>query len=68
MIAAGKLPAEEKARDKARTKEAETFISWAEKWLRGDRMADSTRDMRRLVYERELKPKFGSQKLAEVIH
>lgn len=31
-------------------------------------MADSTRDMRRSVYERELKPKFGSQKLAEITH
>ena len=31
-------------------------------------MADSTRDMRRSVYERELKPKFGNQKLAEITH
>ena len=40
----------------------------AEKWLRGYQMADSTRDMRRAVYERELKPKFGNQKLAEITH
>lgn len=31
-------------------------------------MADSTRDMRRSVYERELKDKFGNQKLAEITH
>ncbi|WP_027793637.1 tyrosine-type recombinase/integrase [Paraburkholderia acidipaludis] len=68
MIAAGKSPAKEKARDKARIKDAETFDAWAEKWLRGYQMADSTRDMRRSVYERELKPKFGSQKLAEITH
>lgn len=30
--------------------------------------SDSTRDMRRAVYERELKPKFGNQKLAEITH
>ena len=29
-------------------------------------MADSTRDMRRSVYERELKPKFSNQKLVEI--
>ena len=68
MIAAGKSPAKEKARDKARVKDAETFGAWAEKWLRGYQMADSTRDMRRSVYERELKPKFGNQKLIEITH
>lgn len=31
-------------------------------------MADSTRDMRKSVYERELKPKFASQKLVEITH
>lgn len=68
MIAAGKSPAKEKARDKARVKDAETFDAWAQKWLRGYQMAESTRDMRRSVYERELKPKLGNQKLAEITH
>jgi hypothetical protein len=68
MISAGKSPAKEKARDKARVKGAETFGVWAEKWLRGYQMADSTRDMRRAVYERELKAKFANQKLAEISH
>lgn len=60
MIAAGKSPAKEKAR---RTKGAETFDAWAEKWLRGYQMADSTRDMHRSIYQRELKLEFGNQKL-----
>ena len=68
MIAAGKSPAKEKARDKARVKDAETFGAWAEKWLRGYQMAPNTRDMRRSVYERELKPKFGNSKLIEITH
>lgn len=68
MVAAGKSPAKEKARDKARTKDAETFGAWAEKWLRGYQMAESTRDMRRSVFERDLKGKFGNQKLAEITH
>ncbi len=37
MISAGKWPAKEKARDKARVKGAETFGAWTEKWLRGQR-------------------------------
>ena len=68
LITAGRSPAKEKARNKARVKDAETFGAWAEKWLRGYQMADSTRDMRTAVYERELKPKFGNQKLAEITH
>ena len=55
MIAASKSPAKEKARAKG----AETVDAWAEKWLRGYQMADSTRDMRRSAYKRELKQKFG---------
>lgn len=68
MIAAGKSPAKEKARDKARIKDADTFDAWAQKWLRGYQMADSTRDMRRSVYERELLPTFGKLKLQEIGH
>jgi hypothetical protein len=67
MVAAGKSPAKEKARDKARVKDGDVRC-WAEKWLRGYQMADSTRDMRRSVYERELKPKFSNQKLVEITH
>ncbi|EBQ4755531.1 tyrosine-type recombinase/integrase [Salmonella enterica subsp. diarizonae] len=68
MVARGRSPAREKARDKARIKDAETFGAWAEKWLRGYQMAESTRDMRRSVYQRELKSKFAQQKLSEITH
>ncbi|WP_025266642.1 tyrosine-type recombinase/integrase [Brucella suis] len=68
MIAAGKSPAKEKARDKARVKDAETFGAWAEKWLCGYQMSETTRNMRRGTYERDLKPKFGNRKLIEITH
>ncbi|EGX6964405.1 tyrosine-type recombinase/integrase [Vibrio alginolyticus] len=68
MVTDGKSLAKEKARAKARTKDAETFGAWAQKWLRGYQMADSTRDMRRSVYARELEGKFGNQKLTEITH
>lgn len=68
MVATGKSPAKEKALDKVRVKDAEILGAWAEKRLRGYQMADSTRDMRRSVYERDLNPKFGNQKLVEITH
>ena len=68
MIAAGKSPAREKARDKERMKDAESFGAWAERWLRGYQMANSTRDMCKSVYNRELKKRFGNQKLSEITH
>lgn len=68
MIAAGKSPAKDKARTKASMHGAETFGEWAEKWLTGHVMADSTRDMRRATFERELKDKFGKAKLSEITH
>jgi len=36
------------------------------KWLHGYHLANSTREMRRLVYERKLKLKFGNLKLVEI--
>ncbi|SPB16624.1 integrase [Caballeronia novacaledonica] len=68
LVAAGNSPAKEKARDKARVKDAETFGAWADKWLRGHQMTDSTRDMRRSIYERDLKARFGNLKLNEITH
>lgn len=67
-VADGKSPAREKARDKARIKDADSFGAWAERWLKAHQMADSTRDMRRACYLRELQPKFGNRKLAEINH
>lgn len=68
MVAAGKSPAKEKAREKARVKGLDTFSAWAEKWLKGYVMAESTRDMRRSVYERDIAARFGNNKLAEITH
>jgi integrase len=68
LIADGKSPAREKARAKARVKDAETFGAWGEKWLKGYEMADTTRDMRRAVFARELAPVFGTKRLEEITH
>lgn len=65
-LAAGRSPARQKATAQARRREENTFGEWAEEWLERYVMAESTRDMRRSVYERDLKRPFGKLKLEEV--
>lgn len=55
-IAEGRSPAIEKQREKRRIKEAKSFVQFGEKWLINATMADSTRTMRRSIFERELMP------------
>lgn len=66
LVQEGKSPAREKVRSKARDDTAGTFGDWAQKWLKGHKMADSTRDMRTSVYERDLQDRFGKLRLTEI--
>lgn len=66
QIQDGKSPAKEKLRAKAREDAAGTFGDWAGRWLKDHKMADSTRDMRKSVYERDLAGRFGKMKLVEI--
>lgn len=66
LVQEGVSPAREKIRTRAREVSAGTFSEWAVKWLKGHKMADSTRDMRRSVYERDLKTRFGKLQLREI--
>ena len=66
LILKGVSPAREKARSKERVSEAKSFGDWAELWLRGYRMAESTRDMRRATYIRQLKREYGNKLLFEI--
>jgi integrase len=65
-LAAGKSPARQKGAAAARRRAGHTFAQWAEEWLERYTMAESTRDMRRSVYERDLKGPFGKLKLEEI--
>ena len=65
-IREGRSPAIEKQRDKRRIKEAKSFGQFGEKWLTGAPMADSTRAMRRTIYERELLPVWRNRLLTEI--
>ncbi len=62
----GRSPAIEKQREKRRLKEAHSFGEFAEKWFEKAPMADSTRDMRRSIYKRELETKWKNRLLTEI--
>lgn len=62
----GRSPAIEKQREKRRIKEAKSFGQFGEKWLTAGPMADSTRAMRRSIFERELLPIWKNRLLTEI--
>jgi len=65
-LAVGRSPAGQKANIRERRKDQNTFGQWAEEWLERYMMAESTRDMRRSVYERDLKKPYEKLKLDEI--
>jgi integrase len=65
-VSAGRSPARQKATAAVRRRDESSFGGWAEEWLERYTMAESTRDMRRSVYERDLQGPFGKLKLEEV--
>src|SRR5271169_4115458 len=62
----GRSPAIEKQRAKRRLLEAKSFGEFGEKWLSAATMADSTRAMRRSIFERELLSRWRNRLLTEI--
>jgi hypothetical protein len=65
-IADGVSPAVEKQRAKRRLKEAQDFAQVAQGWMDRAPMADSTRDMRRAIFNRDVLPKWKNRLLSEI--
>ena len=65
-IAAGVSPAIEKQRAKRRLKEASSFEHFAQRWMDTAPMADSTRNMRRSIFNREVLPQWRNRLLSEI--
>jgi integrase len=65
-IREGRSPAMEKQREKRRIKEAKSFGEFGERWLKDSPMANSTRAMRRSIWERELLPVWRNRLLTEI--
>lgn len=66
LVEAGVSPAHEKQREKRKLLEAKSFGEFSEKWFNEAPMADSTRAMRRSVYDRDVAPAFKSRLLREI--
>lgn len=65
-IASGKSPAKEKQRALQKTKEAKTFGEFTNLWLNDNRMAESTKAMRKSIVDRDITPIFGRRLLKEI--
>lgn len=65
-LSEGRSPAQEKQRQKRRLKEAKSLGEFGKRWLIGSQMADSTRAMRKAIFERDILPTFGKRLLAEI--
>lgn len=65
-VAEGHSPAIEKQRQKRRIKEAASFGQFGERWLTGVQMADSTKAMRRTIFQRDILPYWKNRLLTEI--
>lgn len=65
-IAEGASPAIEKQRAKRRLQETRSFEHVAQTWMEKAPMADSTRNMRRSIFNREVLPKWRTRLLSEI--
>lgn len=66
QIAEGKSPAQEKQRARSQVREAKTFGEWAKRWLKEYKMAESTRDMRESVLNRDVLPLWANRLMTEI--
>ena len=66
MVREGNSPAQEKQRQKRRLKEAKSFGEFGERWFKEARMADSTRAMRRTIFDRDIVPTWRNRLLKEI--
>lgn len=66
MVKDGHSPAQEKQREKRRLSDAQRFGEFAEAYFRDSKMADSTRSMRKHVYERDIAPAWKKRLLTEI--
>ena len=65
-VAEGRSPAQEKQRERRRLKEARTFSQFGERWFEEAPMAESTRAMRRVIFDRDIVPAWKNRLLTEV--
>jgi len=65
-VEVGESPSRDKAERRVEAAEALTFGKWAEKYFAETKLAESTRAMRKSIYDRNLAAEFGRLKLEEI--
>lgn len=65
-VAEGRSPAHEKQREKRRLNAAETLGDFGKRWLKEARMAESTRSMRKAIFDRDILPVWNNRLLTEI--
>ncbi len=66
VVAEGRSPALEKQREKRRLSGASSFGEVGKRWFKDARMADSTRSMRRAIFDRDIFPTWKNRLLTEI--
>ena len=67
VVAEGRSPAQEKQREKRRLSAAQTFGAVGKVWFKEARMAESTRSMRKAIFDRDILPVWKNRLLAEIM-
>ncbi|RYG34452.1 MAG: site-specific integrase [Burkholderiales bacterium] len=65
-VKAGQSPAQAKQRDKRRLSTARSLGEWGEYYFKEAKIAQSTRDMRRHIYDRDIAPAWKSRLMTEI--
>ena len=66
MVREGISPAKERQRENQKLREARSLGQFAEIWFRNARMAESTKAMRRVIYDRDISPTLCLRLLKEI--
>jgi integrase len=66
LVAEGRSPAHEKQREKRRLTDAQNFGAVGKRWFKEARMAESTRAMRKAIFDRDILPIWNSRLLTEI--
>jgi integrase len=65
-VSAGRSPAQEKQREKRRLTNAQNFAAVGKRWFKEARMAESTRSMRKAIFDRDILPVWKNRLLTEI--
>lgn len=66
LVAEGRSPAQEKQREKRRLSDAQNFAAIGKRWFKEARMAESTRAMRKAIFDRDILPEWKNRLLTEI--